>query len=414
MFKSCIWAEKPYSTNWYIAPYLKQAKEIAWDRLLAMLPRKSVFRIIRSECKVVLRNRASIMLKGADTPDSLRGPGIDSAVLDECRFMYPFIWDEIITAELMKAKGPALFLSTPKGKGWFWKLTQREKVSPHIWKSFNFTSFDNPHIDKTELLETEKNTPLSIWEEEFLAKVSEHQGLVYPRFVEQMHVIPPFHIPESWQRYEGMDWGISNPTVFIFCAVSPKTGNIYFYDEHYRPGWTARQHSIVVRIKRGQNKCIACIADPTVYNKSGGDLNTVASDFAKEKIFLVKGQAKPKSRAIGIVTDYLIGPKPRVFFFARKLPNTVREFGMYEKSDIPLEYKKNMLETPQKAHDHAMNALEYVLTYIHDRHMYTKFPLPMSETLRKRIDIQTAATQRLPLRRRKHGPTFDTNTGYLS
>ena len=53
----------------------------------------------------------------------LRGAGLlDFVVLDECAFMKPQTWAEVIRPALTEKKGGALFISTPKGYNFFEKL----------------------------------------------------------------------------------------------------------------------------------------------------------------------------------------------------------------------------------------------------------------------------------------------------
>lgn len=45
----------------------------------------------------------------------------------------------------------------------------------------------------------------------------------------QVHLIPPFQIPEHWPRFAGFDWGFRHPWWFVAAAIDPD-GNIYVYD----------------------------------------------------------------------------------------------------------------------------------------------------------------------------------------
>jgi hypothetical protein len=72
---------KPDSINWYIAPTYSQAKTIFWDILKDTVPRMYVLKKNESELTIILKNRSKIALKGADNPDSLRGPATGSRQL---------------------------------------------------------------------------------------------------------------------------------------------------------------------------------------------------------------------------------------------------------------------------------------------------------------------------------------------
>ena len=69
----------------YIAPMLKQAKTIAWQRLKQMVgPLMPHVEINESDTSVkFMHNGAVIRLYGADNPDAMRGVRLDGAVIDE-------------------------------------------------------------------------------------------------------------------------------------------------------------------------------------------------------------------------------------------------------------------------------------------------------------------------------------------
>lgn len=99
----------------YTAPYLKQAKLLAWEmikRSARMIPNTS---INEAEVSVTLPNKATIRCFGADNPDAMRGGGFDGVVLDELKDIKPEFWYEIIRPALSDRGGWALFLGTPKG-----------------------------------------------------------------------------------------------------------------------------------------------------------------------------------------------------------------------------------------------------------------------------------------------------------
>lgn len=106
----------------YVAPYLKQAKKIAWDYLEAFtreIPGRSVN---LADLSVTLPNGAKIELYGADNPDSIRGGYFDGVVLDEVADMKPMVWGEIVSPMLLDRGGWAIFLGTPKGINLFSEL----------------------------------------------------------------------------------------------------------------------------------------------------------------------------------------------------------------------------------------------------------------------------------------------------
>lgn len=112
----------------YIAPFLKQAKMIAWEQLkyyTAVIPGRKVN---ESELYVELPSfhadavGARIYIVGADHPDGLRGTYWDGVIIDEYAQIKKELWGEIIRPALADRKGWTVFIGTPKGQNQFYDL----------------------------------------------------------------------------------------------------------------------------------------------------------------------------------------------------------------------------------------------------------------------------------------------------
>ena len=115
----------------YIAPLLKQAKNIAWDYLKHFTsPFGDARKVNESELWVKLPNGARIQVLGADKPDSLRGAYLDGVVLDEFGQMHRSVWGQIVRPMLSDRPGYALILGTPKGRNEFHRLYQVNRDDP--------------------------------------------------------------------------------------------------------------------------------------------------------------------------------------------------------------------------------------------------------------------------------------------
>lgn len=383
-----------------------------------MVPESLVVKRNDSELTMELPGNRVIALKGSDSEDSLRGVPPDGLILEETDFQRPSVWFEVLRPRCMVKRTPVLFISTPKGRRLMWLLERQHKNDPD-WAFFHHTSYDNPLIPKEEIAKLKTSMSERAFRQEVLAEYDCFTGLVYAEFEPKVNIIPAFELSPLWPRFEGMDWGTANPTAFLFCARNPETGDVYFYDEHYQSRLEPERHAPEVLMRRRGLKPVASVADPTVFRKER-DMGCVADDFGRHGIWFTPGQARPKSRAIGIVSSYLTGSGgPRVYFFEGRMPNTIREFSMYEYDAVKDE--ANAKEDPRSSNNHACNALEYVLTYIHDLYAGKKvgkeaaaemFP-KITPELRKQIDAQYAALSRLPMEPER-GESFDKHTGYLS
>jgi len=91
-----------------------------------------------------------------DDPDSGRGRKYKRVVIDECEKARKLeqAWQGTIRATLTDYKGDAWFLSTPKfGMTYFKDLFQLAKKPEyeHEWQGWQYTTYDNPHIDPREI-----------------------------------------------------------------------------------------------------------------------------------------------------------------------------------------------------------------------------------------------------------------------
>ena len=105
----------------YVAPYMSQAKTIAFDYLLKY-SRPVMAKSNQAELWVELVNGARIRLFGADNPDALRGLYLDGVVLDEYADMKPSIFGAVLRPLLADRKGWCTFIGTPKGHNAFWEV----------------------------------------------------------------------------------------------------------------------------------------------------------------------------------------------------------------------------------------------------------------------------------------------------
>ena len=135
----------------YIAPFYRQAKDVAWQ-YLKEFGKGVIVKTRESELRVELFNGSWITLYGADNPDALRGLYLDGVVLDEYGDCRPSLWGTVVLPCLADRKGWAIFIGTPKGKNHFWEVAKRSKVSEK-WYGLTLKASESGLIDDEELNE---------------------------------------------------------------------------------------------------------------------------------------------------------------------------------------------------------------------------------------------------------------------
>lgn len=156
----------------YIAPYLKQAKNIAWSKLklrVAPLIARGLVKIDNSDLSVTFtHNDARIMLFGADNADAIRGDYFDGVVLDEVAQMDPGVWHDIVRPMLADYKGWALFIGTPNGVNLFSEMYDKGKTGGPDWFSRSYTVYETDALDPAEVEDMRQSMAPQSFERELL------------------------------------------------------------------------------------------------------------------------------------------------------------------------------------------------------------------------------------------------------
>lgn len=153
----------------YVAPTQGQARDIMWQTLLELgHPVISGSHINNLQIKLI--NGATISLKGADRPETMRGVSLKYLVMDEYADMKPDVWEQILRPALADQKGSALFIGTPMGRNHFYELYKYAEMSDdETYQSWHFTSYDNPLLDPDEIDIAKKSMSSYAFRQEFMA-----------------------------------------------------------------------------------------------------------------------------------------------------------------------------------------------------------------------------------------------------
>lgn len=155
--------------TFYVAPTQQQARDIMWDKLLdlgqGLIKHKHI-----NNLQITLVNGQKISLKGADRPDTMRGNKLNFVGIDEYADLKPSTWEVILRPALADLQGGAVFIGTPQGRNHFYDLYQSAYFDDSgNWKSYHFTTRDNPFIDKEELENAKASMSSFAFRQEFEA-----------------------------------------------------------------------------------------------------------------------------------------------------------------------------------------------------------------------------------------------------
>jgi len=255
---------------WIVAPEYKQAKSIYWRDLVdefipkELIVKKNDNELILEITSLVEGKNSIIEFKGSDNENSLRGAGLMGVVLDEFAFQKEHVWEKILGPTLVQTNGWAMFITTPNGVAnhfkKFWDTAVAlEADGDSDWKTFHFTSYDNPLIPKENLdKEREKLVP-EFFEQEYMAEFAKFVGLIYTGFDENVHV-QNFDIDENWTFFRSIDFGAVDPNAVSFIGVD-RNGVIHIFDELYINDIYTSELAELIKQKSAHRYFVATYAD---------------------------------------------------------------------------------------------------------------------------------------------------------
>lgn len=369
------WAAKDPGLYWIVSPTYKQSKQIHWREIVKEIPLDWVKSKNEVELSITLHNGSIIELKGAENPDSLRGVKLKGLIVDEIASIrnWDWLWKEVLRATLTDYEAPAIFISTPKGYNHFYDLYKQGENSDQF-KSWKFTSYDNPRIPKSEIDQAAKDLNEAFFAQEYMADFRQYTGLVYKDFDRKEHVkvLPDFK-PVYWIR--GLDRGFRNPTAVAWIAVD-KDGIWYQTEEIYKTEYTIPKLVPLLKQQRGATEekpgiipelstgDSAQASDLQELSDMGEDFLPVSKQSGEKHQNYVEYKISKLSERLKEGED-----KRRGYYVHPNCVNTIKEFETYRWKTVPTGAAQdvNKPNVPEKANDHMMDALgDLNVYYFHD------------------------------------------------
>ena len=113
-----------------------------------------------------------------------------------------------------------------------------------------------------------------------------YDGMFFPEFKRRIHVIDPFQIPDTWNRYIAMDYGLDMFAV-LFIAVDTK-GKAYVYNEIHKSNLIVSEARQTLKSIMRQYKYKFIYAPPDLWNRNRDTGKSTAELFLEGDIHLTK------------------------------------------------------------------------------------------------------------------------------
>jgi PBSX family phage terminase large subunit len=168
-----------------------------------------------------------IICRSLDNPETLRGPNLQWAWIDEAALVSEMAW-RIVKGRVREGdKQQAWITTTPKGRNWIWKEWVAEPDANHtIYKT---RTTENKHLDPDFAASLDYDGLFA--EQELAGEFVAFEGLVYPQF--QREMVKQMDC-DGWRTVIGGDLGASHPTVVLVIRLAGD-GRVHIESEICRP-----------------------------------------------------------------------------------------------------------------------------------------------------------------------------------
>lgn len=202
---------------------------------------------------------------------------------------------------------------------------------------------DVPHLDEKTKREILEATPSHLRDARSKGLPSLGAGAIYP-VPESDIICDPFKIPAYWPRAYALDVGW-NKTAALWGAHDRETDTLYIYSEHYRGQAEASVHAAAIKAR---GDWIPGVIDPASRGRNQHDGQQLIVSYRDLGLKLNPAENSVESGLDKVFMRLSTG-RLKVF---KNCGNTLAEYRIYRRD----ENGKIV-----KAHDHAMDALRYLI-----------------------------------------------------
>ncbi|QEC78757.1 terminase large subunit domain-containing protein [Mucilaginibacter ginsenosidivorax] len=175
---------KSYLAKCIALRYMVEGKKVAYfchkfdlsktfyNELLTHIPQSLVKRQNSSSLSIELITGGKIQFYSGIATDTIRGNTLNLVLVDEAAF-YPNLeesYNEHISPTLARYNGDIIFLSSPRGRGYFHSLYTKGVEGEPNYQSWHFTCYDNPHLSAEYIEQKRKELPKAVFAQEYLAE----------------------------------------------------------------------------------------------------------------------------------------------------------------------------------------------------------------------------------------------------
>lgn len=323
------------------------------------------------------------LFRNLDDPHKYQSLEAGQIAIDEVTECPELVWNmcesrcgRCFTGERRGTYAPIYGTGNPNGRDWIDKLFFGEKHDQTTHAGFAPNMHENEDALPPGYYDNLSKGKPDWWIRRFIkGEAAALEGLVWPSFDFDVHVVDDFRLPTRWNRITGHDHGRRNPTACMWLATDEE-GNIIVYREYQLAGPTPPEHCMnILKLERGES-ISERHADPSMFAKSipwsSGRWRSVADEYEEAGIILT-----PASNIMQATLDRVdsllycdpqrpypawhkrAGSKgsPRIFFF-KSCEETVDAISSWKYKEHG-QAQMGLREEPVDVNDHLPDCLRY-------------------------------------------------------
>ncbi len=242
---SCMW----------LAPIYSQSKKVFTELSNVLGGTKLTTSINKSELTIKFINGSVIYFRSAEREDGLRGNTLDYLIVDEAAYIKDNVWSQVLRATVLVKGKKVLFLSTPKGRNWFYDIAMMGMSNEYEkYATYRGSSFDSPFISEEELLEAKLSLPENIYKQEILADFIDDGGEVFSSLKTNC-VLEKYPNKEPGERYyAGLDIGRAND--YSVLTILNMRGEVVRIFRERQMSWNVIVSEVVKNLREFNARCL--------------------------------------------------------------------------------------------------------------------------------------------------------------
>jgi Terminase large subunit, T4likevirus-type, N-terminal len=286
--------------------------------------------------------------------DTVRGYShVSLLVIDEAARVPDDLY-KTVRPMLAVSAGKLICLSTPYGRrGFFWDAWSRGGTD---WARIEIPAERIPRIAPEFLAQERRCLGESWYRQEYCCSFEALEGLVYPDFA---RCVVPGQAPAGARHYGGIDFGYRNPFAAVWGTLD-RDDVLWLTGEHY-----VRQQDLAYHAERLPRRPYLWFADPSGAAERAG---LCRAGFA------VRAATNAVRAGIGAVSARLRCGTLRVVQGC--CPNLLAEAALYRYGDGNGSSER---EEPENEHNHALDALRYLIMGLDEHRLARPRPAPRPE-----------------------------------